>query len=139
LWKSKNLNCGHVSFNMTNSAAPQTGIETRYPGSDFALEPVRFSSAACYKIVMPENRPRNTTSTLNLSSLGVTTDPTKQLINPGGCKSVQKGCLTAKQTDAFVLSSWNTVWLRHLHLYMQIAKKYRILWKRGSRGLLVHR
>jgi hypothetical protein len=31
LWKSKNLNFGHVSLNMTNSAAPQMDIETRYP------------------------------------------------------------------------------------------------------------
>jgi hypothetical protein len=38
LWKSKDLNLWHLSLNLIHCAAPQTGVELRYPGPESALQ-----------------------------------------------------------------------------------------------------
>jgi len=48
-----NFNFGQLLLNLTHCAAPQTGIEPRYPGPDSALKPFGSSSAAWYTTVIP--------------------------------------------------------------------------------------
>ena len=52
-WMSVNFNFGQLLLNLTHCAAPQTGIEPRYPGPDSALKPFGSSSAAWYTTVIP--------------------------------------------------------------------------------------
>lgn len=50
-----NFNVGQLSLNLTHCAAPQSGIEPRYPGPDFTLKPFGSYSVAWYTTVIPVN------------------------------------------------------------------------------------
>jgi hypothetical protein len=54
-WKSKNLNFGQESLNITHCAAPQVDIEPRQPGLDSTLQPFVLSSAAWNTTDISEN------------------------------------------------------------------------------------
>ena len=69
-WMSVNFNFVQLLLNLTHCAAPQTGIEPRYPGPDSTISRTVCPQQSGTQMSYLQTDPRDSKNTLTLSGVG---------------------------------------------------------------------